>query len=266
MCRSSRAHSSRTRCRAPRRRASGSSCAAPGSRTACGRTGTSTSGPIRKRPRWPRRSTSRTLAEMFDGDWHLALASYNGGPGRVQRAMKTGRLGRLLDAGAQAAPAAARDARLRADDSRGDRHRARTRRSTASSSSLSRRHAYETVTLPRPVDLRRVAEWTDTTIDEIQALNPELRRWTTPVRDDAYALKVPVGHGGLGRRAPGAGGGRATWRRSTGTSSRRAKRWRPIAQEAAREPDRSGGSELPQGQRPCRGRTEADGAARSRRR
>src|SRR5207249_962883 len=28
---------------------------------------------------------------------------------------------------------------------------------------------------------------------EIQALNPELRRWTTPVRDDSYELKVPAG-------------------------------------------------------------------------
>ena len=34
----------------------------------------------------------------------------------------------------------------------------------------------------------------DTTIDEIQALNPELRRWTTPVKDAQYELKVPGGH------------------------------------------------------------------------
>src|SRR5204863_5652761 len=53
--------------------------------------------------------------------------------------------------------------------------------------------AYDEVTLSRPVDLRRIAEWSGTTIDEIQALNPELRRWTTPVRDKRYELKVPAG-------------------------------------------------------------------------
>ena len=53
--------------------------------------------------------------------------------------------------------------------------------------------AYEKVAVPRAVDLRRVAEWTGTTIDEIQSLNPELRRWTTPVKYPDYEVKVPMG-------------------------------------------------------------------------
>ena len=40
-----------------------------------------------------------------------------------------------------------------------------------------------------------MAEWTGALIDDIQALNPELRRWTTPVRMPKYDLKVPVGTG-----------------------------------------------------------------------
>jgi membrane-bound lytic murein transglycosylase D len=47
--------------------------------------------------------------------------------------------------------------------------------------------------VPRAIDLRRVAEWTGTTIDDIQALNPELRRWTTPLKAQDYELKLPVG-------------------------------------------------------------------------
>ena len=55
--------------------------------------------------------------------------------------------------------------------------------------------AYDKVTVPRAIDLRRVAEWTGVGIDEIQALNPELRRWTTPVKYADFQLKVPSGTG-----------------------------------------------------------------------
>lgn len=133
-----------------------------------------------------------SLSRLFDGDWHLALASYNGGPGRVQRAARIGRANdfwklaakpRLLPRETRdyvpmilAAVIIARNPAQYGFDFEPDPPQ-----------------AYETVALSRPVDLRRIAEWADTTIDEIQALNPELRRWTTPVRDEAYSLKVPMG-------------------------------------------------------------------------
>ena len=47
--------------------------------------------------------------------------------------------------------------------------------------------------MPRAIDLRRVAEWTGQTIDEVQELNPELRRWTTPLATPNYEIKVPAG-------------------------------------------------------------------------
>jgi membrane-bound lytic murein transglycosylase D len=53
--------------------------------------------------------------------------------------------------------------------------------------------AYEKVPVPRAIDLRKVAEWTGASVDEIQSLNPELRRWTTPLRYPDYELKVPAG-------------------------------------------------------------------------
>ena len=56
---------------------------------------------------------------------------------------------------------------------------------------------YEAVTLPTAVDLRRVAEWIGTPVQTIQDLNPELRRWTTPVRATDYELKVPDGTGDI---------------------------------------------------------------------
>ena len=54
--------------------------------------------------------------------------------------------------------------------------------------------------VPPALDLRRVAEWAGVPMDDIQALNPEFRRWTTPVKKGEYTIKVPAGHGREGAR------------------------------------------------------------------
>jgi membrane-bound lytic murein transglycosylase D len=59
--------------------------------------------------------------------------------------------------------------------------------------------AYEKAQVTDPIDLRLIAEWTNAPIDEIEALNPELRRWTTPVRAPQYEIKLPVGTGDVFR-------------------------------------------------------------------
>jgi membrane-bound lytic murein transglycosylase D len=133
-----------------------------------------------------------TLSKLFDGDWHLALASYNGGPGRVQRALKSARsddFWRLADK-PKLLP---RETREYVPMILAAIVIARNPAQYGFDFKTEAPPVYETVTLSRPVDLRRVAEWADTSIDEIQSLNPELRRWTTPVRDSQYELKVPVG-------------------------------------------------------------------------
>jgi peptidoglycan lytic transglycosylase D len=133
-----------------------------------------------------------TLSKMFEGDWHLALASYNGGPGRVQRAMKRGSLSDFwrLSAKANLLP---RETREYVPMILAAVVIARNPAQYGFEFEPEPPPSYQLVTLPGPVDLRRIAEWIDTSIDEIQALNPELRRWTTPVKDSAYALKVPAG-------------------------------------------------------------------------
>jgi membrane-bound lytic murein transglycosylase D len=133
-----------------------------------------------------------TLASMFDGDWHLVLASYNGGPGRVQRAMKRGNLTDFWKLSAKAA-LLPRETREYVPMILAAIVIARSPAEYGFELGSEPAPSYDTVTLPRPVDLARIAEWTQTTIDAIQALNPELRRWTTPVRDRAYTLKVPAG-------------------------------------------------------------------------
>jgi peptidoglycan lytic transglycosylase D len=138
----------------------------------------------------------RTLSKLFDGDWHLALASYNGGPGRLQRAMNKARLDDFWKL-AEKPKILPRETREYVPMILAAIVIARNPAQYGFDFEPDAPHSYDKVTLPRPVDLRRVAEWTDRTIDEIQSLNPELRRWTTPVKESDYELKVPTGTGDI---------------------------------------------------------------------
>ncbi len=136
----------------------------------------------------------KMLNRIFDGDWALALASYNGGQGRVQRAVRSSGITDFwgLTSGPGWLPRETREyvpmimaAMVIA-------------KNPAKYGFALTPHApltYDKVTVPGAVDLRKVAEWADVSLDEIEELNPELRRWTTPMNYPGYELKVPSGRG-----------------------------------------------------------------------
>jgi membrane-bound lytic murein transglycosylase D len=134
----------------------------------------------------------KTLYGTF-GDWHLALASYNGGPGRVQRAMT--RSGKddfwELTTTTRYLPRETRDyvplilaAVIIA------RNPAQYGMTVVEPEPLP---TPERVVVSTAVDLRHVADWVGVPVQTIQDMNPELRRWTTPVKATSYALRVPEG-------------------------------------------------------------------------
>lgn len=148
----------------------------------------------------------KTLHGMFE-DWHLAMASYNGGPGRVKRALTRSRKIDFwsLSATTRYLPRETRDyvpmilaAMIIAKNPAQYGFEIVPIAPTLT----------ETVIVPPALDLRRVAEWAGVPMDDIQTLNPEFRRWTTPVKKGEYAIRVPQGTAdkvreGLAGAAPG---------------------------------------------------------------
>jgi membrane-bound lytic murein transglycosylase D len=133
----------------------------------------------------------KMLYGMFE-DWHLAMASYNGGPGRVSRALTRSRKIDFwsLSATSRYLPRETREyvpmilaAVIIAKNPAQYGFEITPVAPTPT----------ETVTVPPALDLRRVAEWAGVPIDDIQTLNPEFRRWTTPVKTGEYTIRVPEG-------------------------------------------------------------------------
>jgi len=141
------------------------------------------------------RAYARYIKSLYNqfGDWYLAMAAYDWGPGYVQRAvMRTGyadfwelyRRGVLPGEtknyvpGIIAAIIMAKNPEQYGLD-----------KMVPESPVVS-----DTVTVDHPVDLRLVADLTNASLPEIVALNPSLLRTTTP-RDISFDLHIPAGMG-----------------------------------------------------------------------
>ncbi|MEX2271916.1 MAG: transglycosylase SLT domain-containing protein [Vicinamibacterales bacterium] len=136
----------------------------------------------------------KMLHKIFDGDWALALASYNGGQGRVQRAVRSSGMNDFWSL-TRSSGWLPRETREYVPMIMAAMVIAKNPVEYGFELTPLAPLTYDKVKMPGAVDLRRVAEWADVSLTDIEDLNPELRRWTTPMNYPEYELKVPAGHG-----------------------------------------------------------------------
>src|SRR5215472_12605917 len=135
----------------------------------------------RQDPEKSTRAAARHLKDLYAqfGDWYLAMAAYNSGPGTVQNAVKrTGyadfwelyRRNVLPRETRNYVPIIVAVTIMTKNPEQYD----------LESIVRDQEIVYDTVKINYPVDLRLVAEAVDTSVDELQDLNPSLLRMLTP--------------------------------------------------------------------------------------
>ncbi len=131
----------------------------------------------------------RSLADRYNGDWALAMAAYNTGALNVDRGIARAGTANFW----KIYPFIAQQTRDYVPNilatiliaKNPDKYGFGTIRREAPLS-------YDVVQVPTATSLRLIADATDTSIDYLQSLNPELRRDVTP-RGEAYNVRVPGG-------------------------------------------------------------------------
>jgi membrane-bound lytic murein transglycosylase D len=139
------------------------------------------------------RAAALHLKDLYDefGDWYLAMAAYNTGPGNIQHAVeRTGyadfwelyKRGVLPQETRNYVPIIVAVTIMAKNPAQYGLQNVVPERP----------HPTDQVSINYPVDLRLVAECLDTSADTLQQLNPSLLRMTTP-KDQTFTLNLPVG-------------------------------------------------------------------------
>lgn len=131
------------------------------------------------------------LANRYRGNWELAIGAYNTGEGNIDRAISRAGVADFW----RIYPYIAKETRnyvpnilatilIAKNPAKYGFHNVRPDAPLA----------YDVVNVPSATSLQLIASATDTSVDFIRSLNPELRRDTTP-RGESYNLRVPPGRG-----------------------------------------------------------------------
>jgi membrane-bound lytic murein transglycosylase D len=147
----------------------------------------------RQDPEKSTRAAARHLKDLYNqfGDWYLAMAAYNSGPGTVQAAVKrTGYADFWELYNRNVLP---KETKNYVPIILAVTIMAKNPAQYGLQDVVMERPAeYDTVTIDYPVDLRLVAECVGSTPSELQDLNPSLLRMTTP-RTGKFELHLPAG-------------------------------------------------------------------------
>ena len=147
----------------------------------------------RQDPEKATRAAARHLKDLYSqfGDWYLAMAAYNSGPGTVQQAVRrTGyadfwelyRRNVLPKETRNYVPIIVAVTIMAKNPAQYGLDQLETEKPIA----------YDTVKIDYPIDLRLVAECVDAPAATLQDLNPSLLRWTTP-KNQEFELRLPAG-------------------------------------------------------------------------
>ncbi|MFA5072351.1 MAG: LysM peptidoglycan-binding domain-containing protein [Nitrospirota bacterium] len=132
----------------------------------------------------------KDLRNLF-GSWPLALASYNAGAGKVQRAVLRTRSEDFWDL--KASRYIRKETKNYVPKFMAATIIAKNPESYGFTVAEHKPFVYDEIILEESTDLRLIARCAETTYEEIKELNPELRRWVTPPNYPNYSLRIPAG-------------------------------------------------------------------------
>jgi membrane-bound lytic murein transglycosylase D len=144
----------------------------------------------------PVKSTSAAAEHLKDlhnlfGSWPLALASYNAGAGKVQRALLRTRSEDFWDL--KASRSIRRETKNYIPKYMAATIIAKNPEAYGFMVQPMEPFAFDEIVITESTDLRLIARCAGTTFETIKELNPELKRWATPPDDTHYVLRIPKG-------------------------------------------------------------------------